>query len=774
MHAVTWLATRARGGSGWLKPRVVVGPLMLFSAALGWASGTTSVALHVEMRAGASRRELLVRIESSDGALSRARVKVLGLTKQLAPPGASPWTLSLESDGLWAAPLVVASPSKEPVAWDVWPAGRITAVVAFPDPRVREKLARLRLLAPDGERVQPHDVELSCSVREGDALDCPAPAGRWRARLTVHGFAACFFSKFEVPAAGKASLGRVELRPGASIRGKLEVEEEAITARVRLAPVEPVAGLPAAPASQDPLKVVEARPGSWGRFGFSELGRGSYELAVAVGRCTPLVKRLSLGEGENLDLTDPLPAGCGSELTVRVSRPELVPDSGWDVKVFSIGLVAMGPPVAQGTLKGTDGWHSKPLPSGEYRVWLQDGKETTIGRAEVSLRSPGEILTIPVEGFTVQGRAYLGEQPFACTLTFDNSLSASRRKVETDEGGWFSAFFPRAGRWKVGLAGDTAHPSLHSQNLLEVEIRPGEEVEIHFPDTEVKGTVLSPAGAPVPEAQLTLFPPDFGKLGQVRTDSDGTFSLRGLAPGQWQIQAKKAKASSRMQEVSVVERQTAELVLTLKEEGSVSFRVVSDIGPVAGATVYAVPLGPRPLALLPLPPVVTGGDGTAFLTLPPGSVGVRAYALAPGFSLDRESVIPLPESEEFLELHLRNANGLLRVPMTAVQALVIETPAGRLVPILFLDGEPVPSWVLQAWAWVLGAQRQGDFVILPLAPSGTYHLCTPRMEEGEAILEEMARPNFNLCSTGMLAPGAALSLSLPLRQDDPLVKQPGR
>lgn len=772
------MTANERGTTHRTRRQTTCAPLVVLAltaaAQHGLAAERTQLSLQVQNHAGSRATEVAVRVEASDGAVSKTILGLASTPEHVTLTGRAPWTLAIESDRLWAAPLSVSSAPTEPLTWEVWPAGRLTASLLLPDPRARAKTAAVRLLAAGPQLSQPHDVVVLCSVSQTNQLDCNAPVGQWRARLTVPGYAAWLFPKLEMLAGGKATLGRVELHPGASVSGTLEPSDEALTAKVVLAPLEPAAGLPVAPPSKDPLKILEVVPDQWGRFRFSELARGSYQLAVKVAACAPAATRLSVAEGEDLDLAEPLPTGCGSTLTVRVTRPELLPETGWDVTVYGVGPATAGPPIAKGLLRGTDGWRSMPLPSGDYRVWLDDGRDTSIGRVDVTLRPPGQEVTIPLDGFMAAGRAFLGDRPFACDLTFDNGPSGSRRKVTTDEDGRFKAFFPRPGRWRVGLAGDATGRRIHSQNLQEVDIRPDTEVEIHFPDTEFSGKVLSSAGAPVADALVTLFPPDFGKLCQLRSDEDGTFTIQGLTVGRWQVQAKKEKATSRMQQVDIVEAQTSRTVVTLKDEGSVTVRVTSEAGPVPGTTIFQVPLGPRPLALLPLPPVVTGLDGTAIVSVPPGSVGLRIYALAAGFSPRRQIVAPLPDQEEVVEVRLGNASGLLRLPASTVQALAFDTPTGRRVPILFQDGEPVPNWVLQTWVSVLGAQRQGAFLVLPLAPPGTYFLCTPTMDEGEAILEELALPAFARCTNGVLGPGGLISLDLPPSDAKPAAVPTGR
>jgi len=532
---------------------------------------------------------------------------------------------------------------------------------------------------------------------------------------------------------------------------------------VRLAELEPVPGWAAVRVTKDPLRIEEAVPDGWGRVVFSELGTGSYELAAFVSTCPPSTRKLALAEGADTELADPIRVSCGAQIIVRVTHPELVPSSGWTVKVFSEDPQRDQADVDDGTLRGPEGWHSRPLPPGRYMVLLSDSTQTILAAEHVALEPPATELVVPLDGLTIRGRAFVGDEPVPCSLSFTNR-SGARRMATTDEEGWFSVFLPRAGRWTVDWVSDPDHSFFHSQNLLQVDINPDQELEVRFKDTELTGKVVTAAGEPVAAALVTMFSSGFGQLSQVASDGNGGFSVKGLPPGEWHVQALQGSASSLMQELELRDGEVEELVLTVVHQDEFAVRVLAGDSPVSGAAVHVVPLAEQLVSLLPLPEAVTNPHGAASMRLPPGTNGLRLYTLAPGYALQAGFPQPVPKRGQTLEPQLNTVGGTLALPPGALQ-FWIDTPQGRLAPLVLVNGEPLPSWVLQRWAWIQGMLRQEDSVLLPMMPPGAYHLCALPAAQALGTLTGTMRAPLTACQGGSLPPGSFLTLHFPEGHD---------
>lgn len=194
--------------------------------------------------------------------------------------------------------------------------------------------------------------------------------------------------------------------------------------------------------------------------------------------------------------------------------------------------------------------------------------------------------------------------------------------------------------------------------------------------------------------------------------------------------------------------------LFLQEERTLAGRVVSDLGPVANATVFAYPRSGRGQpATMGVPRTRTRPDGTFRLPVPGSTLDVRLLVLAPGFLLKTVRVSEGSRLQVELE---RSGGGIL-----LLESRENGRSRGASVPILMALGEPLDLPRLQMWAGMNHPDPEdGDALRVPAMPTGEYSYCHLTLSEALLVMDGAALPASEACSSGFLPPGGELRLEL--------------
>jgi hypothetical protein len=177
-------------------------------------------------------------------------------------------------------------------------------------------------------------------------------------------------------------------------------------------------------------------------------------------------------------------------------------------------------------------------------------------------------------------------------------------------------------------------------------------------------------------------------------------------------------------------------------------KVVSPLGPVAGATVEVLPL--RPPGGLPYRRRTDLG-GAFEVQIPPDTEVAAAVVSPPGYAL-RAFAVPA-EGSPVLEVSREGGNLEVIVPLSEEEI----AEEGWAVSY-FQNGLPLSTQTLLEWA-----RGHGQAFVRP----GLSRRYAPNLAPGEyrACLEswtvDRPAPRESVCATGTLAPGATLRLELP-------------
>jgi len=330
--------------------------------------------------------------------------------------------------------------------------------------------------------------------------------------------------------------------------------------------------------------------------------------------------------------------------------------------------------------------------------------------------------------------------------------------VTSDEKGAFEGLLPAEGRWRVELISEKTRLRLKLKEPVEVRRLPGAtraNVEIRFPNTDLRGRVVDEQGAAVARANASMLRPQDGLSTQVESDAHGEFEVRGLPPGPVLVYTTEGDRESPWIQADLEEdHETPPLEIVLRKRLAVEGRVFSVRGPVPGARVTATsPLDERGAASGDSS--VSGPAGEFTVRLSAGSTMVNLFVLAPGFAT-RMLAIPLG-SPPVVEVPMEPVGGTLVFDLggrTLQEALAARTG------FLMHGGTFVPFATAVQWSRLQRAeQRDPHLLVLPNMEAGDYLLCWGNAAN-TTVLRGLDAP-AGACSRGSLLPLQELTLTLP-------------
>lgn len=679
-------------------------------------------------------------------------------------PAGSSWIVSARIADFWVrrTDLNVGSsalPTK--LTLELWPLGKLSGVAKFKPPELRQapREILLRTLDPPASTrrsATPPGV-LRCPAEENGAWSCSLPAGTYDLAISAEGFAPSYRKKVLIPPGGKVALGEVALEKGGSVAGWVTVEDGKIDPGSVTARLKPLVAGGASLESALELgrNGVESAVGSDGLLLFSGLSPGSYELAVELHGLPPIkVTPVRVAASAETFLPEPLVLRKPRGIEFEVSPRQDWLDRAWRARVFRIDSPPARPlPIVYQGSVGIDGRIALPAETaGRFRVDLIDSQDNrwTTGEHEFDLgeTSPRQI---EVRWITVVGTVRLGKDPLSATLWFGGRSGASSIKMVSDEKGRFHGVLPKPGLWPVEI--DATEPRLITWNRADVRAGQSDRatMSIDLPDTRVFGRVVDEAGQPVTDATLLLEGESIHQL--QGADSAGHFSFRGLAEGALWLGAEseaRKLVSDKILVTVAKDRATGPLELRLSKLSRISGRVVSSLGPIAGARVLA--LSKRPSG--------GGGGGTtevdgSFVAEFPGPTSRVVLAVsAPGFALQAFDV---PANDHQVELRVSEAGGTLTISLPNETE---ELQRQSLALAVLQNGVILPTSMLYQWAYDHGQSREGrsGTLTFPALAPGEYRVClVPNQLTG--FLHSSGIPEGATCDMGSLAPGGTLQLS---------------
>jgi hypothetical protein len=739
-----------------------------FAVLFAARASADSVAVRIE----GGRLGSLVRVRASaEGepvrelsvALSENRV----VQMELAPR--KHWAIAVESDGFWSAPVEVGSAKVETT---LWPASTFRMSFIPPQAMAMPTNVELRLVRANSlarsEANQPGEATLTCRIgAEGDAA-CTGPRGRWDTRVKCPRYAPSYSWDRAVEAGRTLDLGRIPLREGIALLGKVttddgEVDPRAVTVRA-VSRVLPDAGSVGTPSQLKSLATT-APVNPWGYFLFDALPAGAYEISASQDGYEGVSQTVVLKAGEDLELRAPLKLSRALHLTVQLDPPIDTSGAPWSIVLRAIRSGDLAE-IARGETSDDGGWTSPAIRRGTYSIFVQNRSGDSYAKQEFDLEPGSELAAIQIDLVEVRGRVRVGDDALAADLWFGGRHGDVRAEAESDADGEFVLALPRAGSWKVDVFSEAMRVSATGVDVEVPAPRHGQPVriEITLPDTEVRGFVHDAQGAPVEGAVVTLVPVG-GSANVVTVESDllGSFSIRGQDAGTYSIEARKSHASSERRQVLLDEELTSpEVNLILRDRRALKGRVDSATGPVAGAWILGFPLtSSGTLAAMTAAQARSGADGGFELEVPPETASVRLVTTALGYTLAL-SRVSISGAEAAVSIALEQRDGRLE----------LSRPTGgsgtAQLPLLMVDGQPLDIPFLEIWSRAHSPNSSTEsMLVVDGMPQATYSYCLLSPDEAMAVFGGSAFPKASACVDGYLSAGGALRLSSPTSPRSP-------
>lgn len=431
--------------------------------------------------------------------------------------------------------------------------------------------------------------------------------------------------------AGQVSEGvEVRLGEGATLFGTVRDRFDRVVPRVMVLAVSPTSmqGDQNTAAGLMYQGVTDAE----GRYEISRMAGGGYFVMTARGDAAldplSLLGSLNLelvtvpsGERVEYDLVD---TSIGATRVRGVVRSGADPLEGGNLLAMgfeSESLLGMDLKIAR--IRADGSFEFEGLAAGEYRFQIGEARLAgeRLGEVRMTVDIPDQpevVLDLALPSGSISGsvvdettgapipRAFVALRALdAPTPTgFLGGMMRGQANLErewTEEDGLFEFERLEAGRYRLeagpprwGNERDAWAPI----EPMEISLREGQRFDgltLHLkPSLGLEGVVRGPDGAPVSGARL------FARRGEedalqsssARSDEQGAFQIRGLAPGTWEVRVQASGfAPGVVRDVRVGEQPGEPLQVTLERGVAVSVRVTEADGrPAAGVTAQLVPL----------------------------------------------------------------------------------------------------------------------------------------------------------------------------------------
>lgn len=683
-------------------------------------------------------------------------------------PRGSTWIVKAEADGYWSPETVfTAGASAEPVGLELFPAGRVLVPLELGQGESAPSALSLAFEPAAGSTdvTIPRVVgEVQCTVSEEKIAQCRnVPAGVHDLRLSSTGWIPRYWWDIQVRAGQTHALDSVSLMRGASVYGSIVYDGRGETPSGIQVTLEPAfLGGVGDPASRRRIERgrIQTLVDDRDTFQLGPVPPGTYLLRVehpdlaAVTR-GPIEVRPEL----EAQLLEAIRLGPPLEIQIFVEPPNDPWGLPWEVVLVPSeeGLGA-NPIEATADPDVLGLFRVQGLSPGDYTAEIrprsEEGRplsEVWVGREIELVQGELDPIVVDVPLYEVEGRATKGGERITGRLLWiaiDEPTSRGRIFFDLDDSGEFSGFLTEPGRWAPRWYSEGADKAIGLEPI-EIADERRQEISIEIPDTAIVGEVVDASGEVVPGAYLTILRIDRKEPpGEHRADEAGEFTIEGLRPGSYMIEAYLGERRSEMVPVQLQESlDSPELRLILRGETRIAGRVTSRGAPVAGARVLGWPdFGSTPGAGVST--AVTDVAGRFSLTFSSDSLGCTLVVQAPGYGSRILRVLADPSQP--LELELEPVSGTLVLDWGPQ-----DMGSGQPVPLLARDGALVPAPFLMNLLQG-DARIESDELVIPGMAIGEYALCA-----GEGSFVAMGAggsPPAAECTGGHLGPQGRLRL----------------
>lgn len=479
--------------------------------------------------------------------------------------------------------------------------------------------------------------ETSCRVNQLKWA-CDVPSARLDVAIKTPGHVSRYW--WNVGAKGKRlSLGALDLRPGASLVGQIQLPVEYnrrnAEVLVRLTPVRHARSSNSAEDDRIASTVSPTtKPNARGFFVFEGVAPGGYVLDAVLDKLTARKINVRIIESVETELREALILDLPSAINVAVLPARDPWKRPW---VVSLKRRSSIPSIVhterQGHADGDGSWSAQDLPSGDYILDVLTENQDRWATREFSVPL-ADTLTIDVPRLRVRGKVTIGDKPLRAEVTLVDDNGVSIRTV-SDSNGRFGAYYP-AGDERIAEVSVIANDPPVAATIDDVRMQVSESgdrsLNISLPDTTIVGDVVDDQGKPVSTAVVNANHDRGITIPEIGVDGNGSFSVRGLPPGNLRLRARGDQGRfSEVVHVQLTEdpRNPVAVRLILKQSRILSGQVVAPSGPVPGAIVHAFP---RPGGAFFSPNTTTDANGQYSVQLPSGTLEADVFVDAPGFA----------------------------------------------------------------------------------------------------------------------------------------------
>ena len=377
-------------------------------------------------------------------------------------------------------------------------------------------------------------------------------------------------------------------------------------------------------------------------------------------------------------------------------------------------------------------WKGAGLAPADYRLRLLDSLGHAVYHDVLTLHPASNHFEVRLETVLVEGTVSLGETPLVAELTFGGRRRAVSISMESDELGQFSGILPRDGHWSVDVV--SQNPRIY-RRLSRVQVGPAVDgaasVDIELPDSLIQGEVVYESNRPAPNAKIILVPLEVAeRVTTLDADEDGSFEIRGHAPGRYKIEAhgrgsKRTTSNSLIGEVKEATPWTG-IKLVLRELVPLRGQVVSaDSGhPIPGALVLPESVPGQTEQVGILPQRRADENGRFLFELPRGLRRIGLNVLALGFIFEKVEIDVARHADEVRIPIFREGGGSLRFQFQTANQGLERALEGERIPVIYSDKSITYSIsFLRLWAKMQGSSSQGRELVIPQMPQGVYYVC---------------------------------------------------
>jgi hypothetical protein len=539
----------------------------------------------------------------------------------------------------------------------LWPASGLTATVAPSGIENQQHSvgdeATILLWPAEDPNVPEPLFQTGCPVTENELI-CRLPAGAWDLRIEMQSFSPVYKWAQHLREGQVLDLHRVELMGGATLNGYLKVNAPEVPDLSREATIE-ITPVTALNAMHD-VKMRQIRamkrvihPRQDGEFVLTGVATESHLIqAFVAGVGSSAIRKIQVHEPVILNLESPIIVEslvhCVVQTGLAFDQYNKPLTLGLKGRLGDVDdLVELVLPIdPSGTTE------LPPIAPGTYFLTIvtSSGDELVFNK-EVQVNHHNNFLMVNLEQIPVTGMVRLDNEPLGEAHIVFNGPRGEMVKTTADMEGQFVAVLTAGGLWHVDVTADMS--SFHKN--LNVDVVPGEPLNIELETTGIRGTVRDEALRPVSSASVKLV--SIKDSAVLKTDENGQFEYSGLEPGEYFAQVSHPNRFDRSN-LEVIKISSGEVVehdfqlrfASIEVRGRLTS---SDEKPVAFAegTVFARNGYGDSIYLEP-PQFSTNGDGRFLLRFPPEAANYRIVMSAEGYDVFMSSFQSILISEPFV------------------------------------------------------------------------------------------------------------------------------